>query len=262
MVTKVHGSNQSRIQLHSQIWSTCLKKNPPSLWITFNPSDLHDPIAQVFAGENIDLDAFVSTMGPNLDQRLRNIAADPYAAAKFFHFMIRTILETLFGIKVSSFQVKNCTGIFRWVSAYFGTVESQGWATLHLHLIIWLENAPNSDKMNEMLSSPDFHAKVSEYIQANLCAYIPGLDSKDTIQAIPCEKEITFNCPPNPDSMTYDKDLAEFELRLARTEQIHTCKVRRCLIPDKNRIYRCKRRAPFEISESNKIDEKGNWHQK
>src|SRR6266540_3550503 len=35
MVTKVHGSNQSRIQLHSQIWSTCLKKNPPSLWITF-----------------------------------------------------------------------------------------------------------------------------------------------------------------------------------------------------------------------------------
>lgn len=262
MVAKVQGSNQSRIQLRSQIWSTCLKKNPPSLWITINPSDLHDPIAQVFAGEKIDLDKFVSTMGPDLDQRSRNIAADPYAAAKFFHFTIRTILETLFGIKVTTFQVKNRTGIFGRVSAYFGTVESQGRATLHLHLIVWLENAPSSDKMNEMLSTQDFRIKVSEYIQANLRAYLPGLDSKETIQAIPREKEISFNRPPNPDSMTYDNDLAEFELRLARTEQIHICKVRRCLVPDKDGVYRCKRRAPFEISESDKIDEKGNWHQR
>ena len=51
------GSNQSRVQLQSQIWSTCIMKNPPSLWITINPSDLHDPIAQIFAGEDINLDA-------------------------------------------------------------------------------------------------------------------------------------------------------------------------------------------------------------
>ena len=31
MVARVKGSNQSRIQLRSQIWSTCLKLNPPSL---------------------------------------------------------------------------------------------------------------------------------------------------------------------------------------------------------------------------------------
>ena len=54
----VIGSDQSRHQLCSQIWATSIMLNPPSLWITINPCDLHDPIPQVFAGENIDLDEF------------------------------------------------------------------------------------------------------------------------------------------------------------------------------------------------------------
>ena len=262
MVAQVKGSNQSRIQLRSQIWSTCLKLNPPSLWITINPTDLHDPIAQIFAGEKIDLDAFVATAGPDLDQRSRNIAADPYAAARFFHFMIHTVLETLFGIKVTNFQVKNRMGIFGRVSAYFGTVESQGRATLHLHLLIWLENAPTSEDMSVLLHKPEFQEKVAKFIQSNLRAYLPGLESKGSVQAIPRERDIAFNRPPNPNCDDYEKQLTDFELRLARTEQVHTCKVRRCLIQDKSGVYRCKRRAPFTTSDVDKIDENGQWWQR
>jgi hypothetical protein len=80
---------------------------PPALWITINPCDLHDPIVQIFAGEHIDLDNFLVTAGPDKDKRAQNIAADPFAAVKFFHFMIRTIFETLLGVEVSSFQVKS-----------------------------------------------------------------------------------------------------------------------------------------------------------
>lgn len=69
-----------------------------SLWITINPCDLHDLIAQVFAGEKIDPDKFVMTAGPLKDVRARNIARDPYAAAKFFHFTINNIIQTPFGI--------------------------------------------------------------------------------------------------------------------------------------------------------------------
>lgn len=69
-----------------------------SLWITINPCDLHDPIAQVFAGEHIDMDKFMHTLGPSKDTRAQNMASDPYAAARFFHFMVNTIMETLFGI--------------------------------------------------------------------------------------------------------------------------------------------------------------------
>ena len=119
------GSNHAQDHLRSQIWSTSVMLNPPSLWITINPCDLHDPIAQVFAGEEIDLDHFNASMGPSKDKRAQNIAMDPYAAAKFFHFMIRTTLETLFGIKVTAFQAHSSDGVLGRVSAYFGVVESQ-----------------------------------------------------------------------------------------------------------------------------------------
>ena len=133
---RVSGSDQSRYRLRSQIWSTSTALGPPSLWITINPSDLHDPIAQIFAGEDINMDDFMATLGPDKTKRAKNIADDPYAAAKFFHFMITTILETLFQVEVTPAQVKSKMGVLGYVTAYFGTVESQGRGTLHLHLLI------------------------------------------------------------------------------------------------------------------------------
>ncbi|KAJ3912169.1 hypothetical protein F5877DRAFT_93634 [Lentinula edodes] len=108
-----------------QLWSTTIYLTPPSLWITINPCDLHDPIAQVFAGESIDMDAFEATMGPNKEVRAKDIADDPYAAAKFFHFIIQAILRTLFGVQVTPYRIKSSEGIFGRVRSYFGAVESQ-----------------------------------------------------------------------------------------------------------------------------------------
>ncbi|KAG1836485.1 hypothetical protein F4604DRAFT_1602569 [Suillus subluteus] len=44
--------------------------------------------------------------------------------------------------------------------------------------------------------------------------------------------------------------------------QLHTCEFHRCLVPDKNGHYQCKRRAPFELSEEDYIDEEGHWKSK
>ena len=74
---------------------------PPSLWITVNLSDTGDPIVQVIMGTDIDLDKFVSGCGPDATTRSNTIAADPFAAAKYFHFIINCILEILFGVKVA-----------------------------------------------------------------------------------------------------------------------------------------------------------------
>ena len=84
MASRVQGSNQQIMGLCGQMWSTCVMKNPATLWITINPSDLHDPISQLFAGEAINLDVFMSIMGPDQDTRAWNIAGDPYTAANFF----------------------------------------------------------------------------------------------------------------------------------------------------------------------------------
>jgi len=50
------------------------------------------------AGVAIDLDKFCQTSGPDHRERATNIAGDPYAASKFFHFVIKAILVQLFGI--------------------------------------------------------------------------------------------------------------------------------------------------------------------
>lgn len=138
--------------------------NPPSLWITINPCDLHDPIAQIFCGEEINLDKFFATAGPDKASQARNIASDPHAAAKFFHFMIKTILITLFQVKATPFKVKSKMGIFGQVAAYFGVVESQSHGSLHLHLLVWLKGVPTSQEMHDLLANAEFKGWVLAYI--------------------------------------------------------------------------------------------------
>jgi len=40
----------------------------PTLSHPINPADIHDPIAQIFAGHEIDMDKFCTTMGPDANQ--------------------------------------------------------------------------------------------------------------------------------------------------------------------------------------------------
>ena len=256
---RVMGSNHAREHLQSQIWSTSVMLNPPSLWLTINPCDLHDPIAQVFAGENIDLDLFNAMLGPSKQKRAANIAMDPYAAAKFFHTIIRVTLETLFGVTVTSYRVHTSEGVFGRVSAYFGIVESQARATLHLHMLLWLLNAPSTEKIEELLRTEAFRARVKEFIRENIRAYLPGLDSADTIKNIPNEVEVAYSRPPKPNVAGYSDQLANVELRVARAKNLHTCELRRCLVPSKKGALVCKRRAPFQKSETDFVDEEGNW---
>ncbi|KAI9069658.1 hypothetical protein FKP32DRAFT_1608308 [Trametes sanguinea] len=184
-----------------RIWSTSLIHGPPSV-------DTHDPIAQIMAGAAIDIDHFLAAVGPSSDARGRNIAHDPYAAAKFFHFMIDQIVET-------PFTVRSEEGVLGPVSAYIGAVETQGRGCLHLHMLLWLPNTPSPDE---------------EFRQRNIRAYLPGLESAASTQAIPKDKGIAFSRPPDPTSTTYANDLSLFE-----------CERRRCLFPDAKGKLVCKR---------------------
>ena len=97
----IRGSDRARALYRGQIWGTCLQMGGPSLWMTINPCDLHDPIVQVFAGEEIDMDCFDCMLGPDSRLRAFNVARDPYVATKFFFFIIQAALEQLFGIYVT-----------------------------------------------------------------------------------------------------------------------------------------------------------------
>ena len=91
------GSDSGRLSMRTGIQAACMHFGQPSIWATINPDNIHDPIMQIFAGEDIDLDKFNKLSGPNNQTRGTNIAQDPYAAAKFFNFIVKAVLETLMG---------------------------------------------------------------------------------------------------------------------------------------------------------------------
>ncbi|KAF9494035.1 hypothetical protein BDN71DRAFT_1508087 [Pleurotus eryngii] len=98
----IMGINESCQGIRAQIWGCTLNHGPPSLWLTINPSDIHNPITQVLAGEDIDLDNFEARNGPDTLTRALNVAADPFATSEFFHHIIQMLLKYEFSIAINS----------------------------------------------------------------------------------------------------------------------------------------------------------------
>jgi hypothetical protein len=139
--------------------------------MTINPSD-HNPIAQVFAGADINLDHFDVTAGPSAEQRARNVASDPFASAKSFHFIINTLLHIVFGIRKTPGGIEQQPGVFGTVQAYLGTMEAQGCGILHLHILLWLKDASPGSIIQAALQNADFRWHITDFIKSTIHADI------------------------------------------------------------------------------------------
>lgn len=261
--SRVFGTDSVRYRWRNSMWSTGVRFGPPSVWATINPDDLHDPLVQLLVGEEINMDRFYETLerGPDRTTRARNVAADGFAAAKFFHFLIDTILETLFGIKVNDRRVHVRKGVFGYINAYFGAIECQGRGTLHFHLLIWLQGAPTVEEMRELLKSEEFRAKVRKFTHANFRAYHARIATEDAVKALPSEPEVAYCRPPNPLSNRYWNEVDELEARVVRTKQIHSCGPG-CQRPNCYGVVVCKRRAPWPLADDDIMEESGYWQPK
>lgn len=257
--SKVIGSDESRHSVRSDIWGTNLVCNNPALWVTINPPDTHNPIAQVFAGEEIDLDKFCKTAGPDAGQRARNIAQDPYAASKFFHHIIQLVLECLLGIKAGQHRghIHRREGLFGTIQAYIGTVEAQGRGSLHFHLLLWLKDAPRPQEYKEALLSEAFRTKVQAFIRQNIHADIDNLDTADILR-LKKDKEIAYCRPLDPRDAMFELHRAARIKSVARTLQFHVCQERVCVVLRRGKRV-CKRRAPWPAAKDAWIYETGQW---
>jgi hypothetical protein len=255
---RVQGSDESRISIRSKIWGTNLLHNPPSLWVTINPSDMQDPIAQVLAGADIDLDSFCKTAGPDSVERALNMASDPYASAKFFHLMIETILEVLVGVsKDGRGKINRKEGIFGMVNSYVGTVEAQGRGSLHLHMLLWLSGAPTAKELKHALSNEFFREKVKQYIKSTIRADL-NMKGTDEVMAIPKIDAVSYSRPLDPRKTADVSVMVVTESQLARTTQLHQCSYSNCLKTVRGRTL-CKRRAPFALALDDWVDSTGAW---
>ena len=71
-----------------------------------NPHDLHDPIDQVFVGEQINMDNFFATLGPNKEKCAQNVTNESYVASPLSPFYDQNYFPNPFGVEVTQFQVK------------------------------------------------------------------------------------------------------------------------------------------------------------
>ncbi|KAF8814029.1 hypothetical protein BYT27DRAFT_7250439 [Phlegmacium glaucopus] len=214
--TKVQGSDESRKSIRGKIWGMNLLHNPPSLWVTINPSDTQDPIAQVFAGADIDLDRFCETAGPDCIERAINIASDPYTSAKYFHFIIMTILEVLIGVtKHRNRMITRKEGIFGVVKSYIGTVEAQGRGSLHLHLLLWLDGAPTARELKTALKNGGFCDKMKQFVGGTIRADIDGKSFAEVVGMTKVEL-VSYSQPLDPRKPADVKSMTAMEFQLAR----------------------------------------------
>jgi hypothetical protein len=51
--------------------------------LTINPIDYEDPVAQIFTGENNNMDAFSNMMGPCASKWVENMVKDSFVSAFF-----------------------------------------------------------------------------------------------------------------------------------------------------------------------------------
>ncbi|RDB20715.1 hypothetical protein Hypma_012141 [Hypsizygus marmoreus] len=223
---RIPGTDESRTAIRGKIWGNVVMQNPPNLWITINPPDTQDPIAQVMTGEEIDLDNFNPQLGPTSKQRAVNVAGDPYASTRYFHMIIQVVLEELFGIEVRrGHNIERKAGLMGLVNSYIGTVEAQGRSTLHLHLIMWLQDAPTAKEMKDALQSPRFREKVRSFIQTNIRADIGDADTT-AVRAMPVEKEVSYSRPVDPRRNDYDQAFKDRQRALsAKDELLFLCRV-------------------------------------
>lgn len=151
---RVMGSTYSRTTLRTKIHALIYNQGLPSLFVTLNPADVHSPVALYFAGVKLDLDNIQNEQLMDSYRRAEIIASHPVATAKFFHVLISNILNTMV-----------IGGVLGPIKAYFGTVESQGRESLHLHLLVWLDHNLKPSDMKEKIQDPTFRDKLKAYLE-------------------------------------------------------------------------------------------------
>ncbi len=151
---RVMGSAYSRTTLRTRIHALIYNQGLPSIFLTLNPADIHSPVALYFAGVKLDLDNIKIEQLMNTYKRAEIIASHPVATAKFFNILISNILDTMI-----------MGGVVGPIKAYFGTVESQGRGSLHLHLLIWLDHDMKPTDMKEKIQNADFREKLKAYLE-------------------------------------------------------------------------------------------------
>ncbi|PPQ66487.1 hypothetical protein CVT26_011176 [Gymnopilus dilepis] len=155
------GSNGYKLAMRRNVRAIINAKGIPTLFITLNPSDVHNPIVRIFGAEEADVDTI--SQGEDIQSWRRRIyaAKNPSACAKFFDLMITTFIDVVLGYG------KDQPGLYGYCEAYYRVVEAQGKGTLHLHMLVWLRgHLPPQALREKLCSSTEYRERFVKWLES------------------------------------------------------------------------------------------------
>jgi len=184
---RLPGTNEARKMMRCQLFSLSNYFGCASLFITINPSDTSNPACMYLAGVKLDLSLTAADLPPNMPstvERASIIARNPVAAARFFDRAVNAFIACLLGYKAgTTARTKEC-GVFGKVSAYGGSVETQGRGTEHLHMLVYLAGAPDPGALFVRLASDEaFRTQVLHWVDQCMSTALPPIDNSWAVVA-------------------------------------------------------------------------------
>lgn len=153
ITTHVQGANSAWIVMHNQIHGLMIKKGLSSFYVILNPANMYSPIVKFLAGSNINIDNMLADNVPSFWLQSILVANNPAIYTKFFQIYMEAFIHTLLRFDPSGLHttIDSPVGVLGQVSAYYGCVEAQGRGSLHCHMIIWLVDALNLNKIKDWI---------------------------------------------------------------------------------------------------------------
>ena len=136
----------------------------PALFITINPSDIHNPLVGVMAGMSPEKWRSMDT-----HSRGAFVAKNPCLASLFFDYTIKHFVSMILHYGDAE------GGLFGKCSTYYGMVEAQGRGTLHCHMLIWIEGNLNPQELRDRMRSDSlFKGEMSAWLKSIIHCELPG----------------------------------------------------------------------------------------
>lgn len=206
-----HGwfSDNERVYYRTRLFSMSNQLGAPHLFFTLSPDAPNRLLVKYYAGIISDQEYLTTITTPSSYQ------FNAPASAQYFDdqilFFIREFLK--FDTKT---QTSTGQGPFGTTKAYFGAVESQSTTNLHVHMLIWVQELPNSRaSWEQSLQSQEFLDTLCQYAdQVKSCSY----PSENALHCPKCDANIEA-IPLNDSLKKQDK---------SRIEPPHTLKCSDC----------------------------------
>ena len=182
---RVMGSPASRKHCCNEMRGLAMRYGPAALFLTINLTDNNDPRIVLLAGRReVNVDGRLPTVLLDGFQRARAAANDPVAVAEWFAIIIRAVLSTMFGVSRAG------GGVLGPVSAYYGTLETQGRGSLHAHFVVHLEGVSTQEIQRRVGSDAEFRERLFAFLESVIAEKKPSalrrshLDAHDASEPV------------------------------------------------------------------------------